>query len=163
MNQPVQSQTEAVKPMMRRNRRVPQADLFERFLWLMISLVAITLISFSVWLDPDPAGHGTHEQLGLPPCGLVAVYDMPCPSCGFTTTFALAAHFRFIDAIINQPFGFLIFLGTVISIPVGYKVVVKKYSVLVHTHRWPWRTIIILTIVGWLIGWAYKWSMWPSA
>lgn len=31
----------------------------------------------------------THRQLGLPPCTFYLMTDMPCPSCGMTTSFAL--------------------------------------------------------------------------
>jgi hypothetical protein len=39
-------------------------------------------------LSPDPSGYGTHRQLGLPPCTLVALFGKPCPSCGMTTAWA---------------------------------------------------------------------------
>ena len=32
---------------------------------------------------------------------------IPCPGCGVTTSVALAAHGRFIDSFVNQPFGLL--------------------------------------------------------
>ncbi|NBO19844.1 MAG: DUF2752 domain-containing protein, partial [Proteobacteria bacterium] len=38
------------------------------------------------WLTPDARGLGTHEQLGLPPCGFYLWYGLPCPSCGMTTS-----------------------------------------------------------------------------
>jgi len=39
-------------------------------------------------LEPDPRGFGTHQRLGLPPCTIRAVFGIPCPSCGMTTSFA---------------------------------------------------------------------------
>lgn len=32
---------------------------------------------------------GTHQQLGLPPCGFLTIFQIPCPGCGMTTAFAL--------------------------------------------------------------------------
>ena len=36
-------------------------------------------------LTPDDRGHGTHEQLGLPPCTFYLIFKRPCPACGMTT------------------------------------------------------------------------------
>ena len=32
---------------------------------------------------------GTHQQLGLPPCGFLILFKTPCPGCGMTTAFSL--------------------------------------------------------------------------
>lgn len=40
-------------------------------------------------LIPDPRGHGTHQQLGLPPCTIRVVLGLPCPACGLTTSASL--------------------------------------------------------------------------
>lgn len=56
-----------------------------------LTLAAIGLaavLATARWLEPDPRGFGTHQQLGLPPCGLLLQTGMPCPTCGMTTSFA---------------------------------------------------------------------------
>ena len=40
------------------------------------------------WLSPSPAGLGTHQQLGLPPCSARVLLGVPCPGCGMTTSFS---------------------------------------------------------------------------
>ena len=50
-------------------------------------------------MRPDPRGYGTHEQLGLPPCGFRLFTGMPCPGCGGTTAFVLAAHGHLLQAL----------------------------------------------------------------
>jgi len=57
---------------------------------------------------PDPRGHGTHEQLGLPPCMLMQFTGVPCPGCGVTTAWSCFAHGEFVAAIRVQPFGALL-------------------------------------------------------
>lgn len=42
----------------------------------------------SVYLKPSPAGYGTHQKLGLPPCSMRVMFEIPCPSCGMTTSFS---------------------------------------------------------------------------
>lgn len=38
--------------------------------------------------DGTPRKSGSHQSLGLPPCNFQVWTDMPCPSCGMTTSFA---------------------------------------------------------------------------
>lgn len=141
----------------------PPADNFERGLWFCISLGCSLVLITAMFLTPDARGHGTHEQLGLPQCGLVEMYDRPCPSCGFTTTFTHAAHLQWWQAFKNQPFGFVLFLLSVIAIPTGMRVVIKRHSILAASQRWPWKVIMPVVFAGWLGGWAYKWYFWiPS-
>jgi hypothetical protein len=42
----------------------------------------------AAYLKPSPAGFGTHQSLGLPPCSFIIMFGKPCPSCGMTTSFA---------------------------------------------------------------------------
>lgn len=77
-----------------------------------LSLAAIILLFTAAWLVPSGTGIGTHTQLGIPACSWPATLGMPCPSCGMTTSFALAADGRFVDSARAQPFGFVLAVGT---------------------------------------------------
>lgn len=69
----------------------------------------LVVLALSAWLTPDPTGVGTHTGLGLPPCGLYEVFHKPCPSCGMTTSFALAMHGHLWLAVKAQPAGAAVF------------------------------------------------------
>lgn len=43
-------------------------------------------------LHADPAGHGTHKQLGLAACPSVVMFGRPCPGCGLTTSWTALLH-----------------------------------------------------------------------
>jgi len=76
---------------------------------LLLATLAIVLLAFLT--EPDPRGFGTHEQLGLAPCGMFAVTGVPCPGCGVTTAVVLAARGRVVASALTQPLGLLLALG----------------------------------------------------
>jgi hypothetical protein len=55
-------------------------------------LVWLGVTGVGVALQPDPHGHGTHQQLGLMPCPSVLAFNRPCPGCGLTTSWTRLLH-----------------------------------------------------------------------
>ena len=53
---------------------------------LGVMLLVVLIVAF--WLQPNPAGLGTHTQLGLPGCTMVTLLGIRCPGCGMTTSWA---------------------------------------------------------------------------
>jgi hypothetical protein len=69
----------------------------ERHLATGFAALGITVFLLAALLNPydgqgRPLSHGTHRQLGLPPCLMKEVTGLPCPSCGMTTSFSLLMH-----------------------------------------------------------------------
>ena len=78
--------------------------------WLVLAGAGLALAALAVlglWLEPSPTGHGTHTQLGLPPCMTMELFGVPCPGCGVTTAAAWAARGELGTALRTQPFGAL--------------------------------------------------------
>ena len=76
--------------------------------------IAGQLIYFVTWamvtfigacLHASPTGHGTHEQLGLPPCPSVLFFSRPCPGCGLTTSWTALIHGNLSFAFHAHPLG----------------------------------------------------------
>ncbi|HEX6985779.1 MAG TPA: DUF2752 domain-containing protein [Planctomycetaceae bacterium] len=68
-------------------------------------------------LEPDPRGFGTHQRLGLPPCTTRALLDVPCPSCGMTTSFANFVRGRFLQAARANASGLLLAAVCAVQLP----------------------------------------------
>ena len=84
--------------------------------WLMVTGIGL-------FLRPSVDGHGTHQQLGLPPCPCVLIFNRPCPGCGLTTSWTALLHGRFRDAIKAHWFGpllYAMFTVTAIAALVGF-------------------------------------------
>jgi hypothetical protein len=79
-----------------------------RFIVLVAGAGLLGLLFASRWLTPDPRGLGTHEQLGLPPCGFYLWWGVPCPSCGMTTSWAWLVQFEFAEAFTQHAGGALL-------------------------------------------------------
>lgn len=84
-----------------------RARPIERGVALLVALLCLAPLAVGAWLTPSPEGHGTHTQLGLPPCGWVIAMNKPCFACGMTTAVTQAAHGDFVKAFIVQPAGAL--------------------------------------------------------
>lgn len=87
------------------------------------------LIWFGTWavvtglglgMRPSSAGHGTHTQLGLPPCPSVVIFDRPCPGCGLTTSWTAFLHGDFALAFSAHPLGPPLYLAFAVSALLGF-------------------------------------------
>ena len=80
-------------------------------LGLMALLIAARIV------QPAADGVGTHEQLGLPPCGFRLMFGRPCPSCGMTTSWAHLMRGQLTQAALTHPGGMLLGLATLVAAP----------------------------------------------
>jgi len=127
-----------------------------RLLPLLLLIAASSVLGVAMELQADPAGLATHEQLGLPLCGVLVATGLPCPTCGMTTAFTHAAHGNLIASFLTQPAGMLLALLTaaaamtalwslVVGMPLG------------PLTRWAWRprTFWVAVLVAGT-SWGYK-------
>jgi len=66
----------------------PRLAWYYRLAFGLIGSGLLLLLGTAFWLSPNSEGTGTHRQLGLPPCTMVAIYGTRCPACGMTTSWA---------------------------------------------------------------------------
>ncbi len=108
----------------------PDAAGWERLLSGVSAVGAGTVLGVARWLTPDAAGFGTHRQLGLGACTFLVLTGLPCPMCGATTTFALMADLRPLDAVLNQPF------AAALAVATGFVFAVSAAEVVLPRRRW---------------------------
>jgi len=143
--------------MTRINKKYSQSDQIG---YLAIALISLLTLVIARRLHPSPRGLGTHEQLGLPPCPFFHLTGIPCPSCGLTTSFALAARLEFFSSLSTQPFGLIVFCLTLIAIPLSLILIRRRISWQELTQlRFFERTIYFL-IPLYLLSWFYKIIIW---
>ncbi len=99
-----------------RNQRVPG---YARWLLLFFGLGLFVLLGTAAWLKPDPygLGLGTHEQLGLPPCGFREYFGIRCPSCGMTTSWSYLVRGRVLSALASNTGGTLLGVLALLAAP----------------------------------------------
>ncbi|MEM7228176.1 MAG: DUF2752 domain-containing protein [Planctomycetota bacterium] len=131
-------------------------ELSRRAVGAVITVATAAVLLVAAYLDPDPAGVGTHEQLGLTPCGWMLAADMPCPTCGMTTAFAHAAEGNLLQSLRTQPLGACLALATAMACLVGAFVATTGSRIgLMYRRLWTRRFIWILgTSV--VVAWVYK-------
>lgn len=132
--------------------RVPAAALF---------LSCAALLAVSVWLKPDPHGMGTHQQLGLQPCGMLIMTGYPCPTCGMTTAYAHTVRGHLVSAVHAQVSGFILALATAAVAAGSLFALVRGCWPRVPWHVvTPYRlmlALLILTLGGWFVKIAVGW------
>ncbi len=146
----------AVEPSQPARRDRP---ILDRVVSLALLLPSSTVLAVAAYLPPSPTGMSTHTQLGLGGCTMLQLTGWPCPMCGMTTTFSLAIRGRLLDALINQPFGLVLFLITLAF------AVVSAVELVAPRGRWRrfWDWLGLKEgwiagglMAGLIVGWLYK-------
>ena len=105
-------------------------------------------------LAPDPRGFGTHQRLGLPPCGFRFVFGIPCPSCGMTTCFAHFTRGDFVGAARANVAGLMLAIVCLIQIPwCWWSAVRGRYWIVRQpsTHLAVWGCVVgAVALINWI-------------
>ncbi len=124
---------------------------------LMFGLGLLALLGTAAWLKPDPygLGLGTHEQLGLPPCGFREYFGIRCPSCGMTTSWSYLVRGRVLSALASNTGGTL--LGAIAMLAAPWLVISAlrgKWFLGIPSEPWVLATLgafVVVTLVDWVI------------
>lgn len=114
------------------------------------------LLLLAAWLQADPQGHSTHRQLNLPPCGMMRAFNLPCMTCGMTTSFAHAADGNLWASFKTQP------AGAMLAVATAMLAIVSGFATWTGTSLEPLARLVWRPRVFWpvaalvMIAWVYK-------
>ncbi|MBX3119949.1 MAG: DUF2752 domain-containing protein [Fimbriimonadaceae bacterium] len=128
--------------MIQRTLGLTRRQLGSHLVWF---LIWVCVTGVALFLTPNPNGHGTHQQLGLPPCPSVLVFGRPCPGCGLTTSFTSMVHGQFTHAVQANPFGPILYLAFTISALVCLYGYVRGIKFDIGTRSGTWALGCLLT------------------
>ncbi len=121
--------------------------------WCLLLTIVLTI---AAWLRPDPRGFGTHQGLGLPPCTFRATLDIPCPSCGFTTSFSHFVRGQFAESARANPAGLGLALLCAIQVPwAGISCWQGRLWRISNPER-AFLIALVTTVTGMLLVWGYR-------
>jgi hypothetical protein len=129
-------------------RNVPRKQLVGQVTWFCVWL-AVTGIG--ACLTPSTAGHGTHQELGLPPCPSVLLFDRPCPGCGLTTSWTALIHGQIGASFHAHALGPLLYLGFTATALLGIYGWVKQMRFRTdgpRVNRWIWACTAVFFVYG---------------
>ena len=124
--------------------RVGRATLLGTMLFIIAGF------GLALWLNPDPKGYGTHQQLGLPPCSFRLLFGYPCPGCGMTTCFAYFVRGQFNEALRANSAGFVLAAVCFLLIPWCFWSAVRGRFWLVSDPV-PYVTSLVISLSGLIV------------
>jgi hypothetical protein len=147
----------------RPERRTPlRAGAGERLGAALVACACLAVLIIAAWLNPSERGHGTHTQIGLPPCSWAIWFDKPCMTCGMTTAFSHAGEGQWLSALVTQPAGALLSLATATAFWLAAHAALTG-SRIGAMVGWLIRPGSIAWLVGGLLAaWVYKILSWNS-
>lgn len=126
----------------------------ERITALVYAGGFLGVVLVALWLDPDPRGVGTHEQLGLPPCTTQLLFHIPCPFCGMTTAFSLMVHGQPAGAFYCQPAGAVGFvMGALVALGAALVAATGRFPTIaarLFRSKTVWAVGISIILAAWI-------------
>jgi hypothetical protein len=122
-----------------------------------VVLAAVLCVVVLARIEPLPAGHGTHVQLGLAPCSWPKAVGGPCPTCGVTTAACHLVHLRPLRALAVQPFGALLGVAGLCAAGHALACVARRRPFLASLARLPYGSLLVAAVLVFLGSWLYKW------
>jgi len=90
-----------------------------RVLAAAIAVSCLAVLITAARLQPSRSGLATHTAMGFDECQFLKRSNLPCPSCGMTTSFAWYARGNALASLYVQPMGFALALLATVCVWAG--------------------------------------------
>lgn len=127
-----------------------------RIAWLLVALLALAVPCAARTLEPHPQGLGTHVALGLPPCAFLDWLELPCPTCGMTTAFALLARGELLRSLQAHPLGLPLFAATLLMPLLSLRYALRGEPLLAVIDRYRLDRIALVFALLLLVTWTAR-------
>lgn len=142
-------------------RGAPKATMAERLAHLALGAACVAVLLIGLRVEPAAAGHGSHTQIGLPPCGWAVAFGKPCATCGMTTAVSLVVRGELPRAFVTQPAGFAFAVVCAMLFWMSLHVTVTGSALGRLVGREVFRPRILWGLGSLVLGsWAYKFLTW---
>ena len=138
----------------------PLPAWLDRLIAVAIVGTAVLCVVVLAGVHPDLRGHGTHEQLGLDPCGWPSQYGIPCPTCGVTTAACHLVHLSPWQSVRTQPFGFALAVSGMALGGLALWALVRGRSLMARMVAIPYGTLLGWGMILLLLSWLYVYLTW---
>jgi hypothetical protein len=137
-------------------QQTPATPVWDRLCAVLVLGVGGFLAYALLQVTPDARGFGTHEQLGMAPCGWPDAVGYPCPTCGGTTAACYLVHLSPVRAVVTQPFGAAVAAAGLWLTGWAAVCLAAGRSFLDPLVRLPYGSILLWTLVLFFGSWGYK-------
>lgn len=128
---------------------------------MLLASAALAILVVGARVEPSTHGHGSHVQLGMPPCGWVMAFDRPCPTCGMTTAVAHATRGDLLSAFFVQPAGLAVAIASTLVFWMSVHIALTGSALGRLVGREVFRPRILWGLAALVLGsWAYKFVTW---
>lgn len=131
------------------------SGLRDRAAGVLLAAGALTPLVIAAGLNANPAGHGTHLQLGMAPCGFLVASGLPCGTCGMTTAFTHAADGNLLAAAAVQPAGTLLALLCAVAALTGVYTACTGMALTRLLGQLARGRVVLTAIAVFLAAWGY--------
>jgi Protein of unknown function (DUF2752) len=136
----------------------PRLQRWVRLLLVLMAVGLAGLFAVAIYLDPNKEGRvwheGTHRQLGLPPCTFKLLTDLPCPSCGMSTSFAHLVRGDVWNSLQANFAGTMLAAVLLATIPWCLASACRGRLVFIRSFEWALIRIVIFFTTLMLLRWA---------
>jgi hypothetical protein len=133
-----------------------QLTLYGRTCALIVCGCCLAVLIVAARLTPDPAGLGTHTEMGFHQCGFLEATGLPCPSCGMTTSFAWFVRGNLIASFYVQPMGTVLAAMCALTFWITLYMAISGKTLVRLVRGIPSRYYLTPFLAFWVVAWGWK-------